>query len=184
MGRVLPMPTQIPADARPSGVLALLFPKDGQLRVLLIERTKDGHAHSGQISFPGGKQEPEDAGLRATALREAQEEVGLQPDAVEVLGALTPLYIPVSNFHVYPFIAYAETAPEYLLSEHEVARILEVPLEMLFHADRKATVKVYPGSLKGLSMTVPAYKLQDETIIWGATAMMLSELEELWRERS
>ena len=86
VGRVRSMPGQIPANARPSAVLCLLYPEDAALRFLLIKRTEDGKAHSGQISFPGGRQDPWDADLRATALREAQEEVGIHSKDVDIVG--------------------------------------------------------------------------------------------------
>ena len=129
LARVLPLPLKVPEDARPSAVLSLLFPLNNALHVLLIKRTEDGRAHSGQISFPGGRQEPTDADLHATALREAQEEVGIMSSEVEILGQLTPLYIPVSNFQVYPFVAFAEKRPAYLLSKQEVAYTIELPFQ-------------------------------------------------------
>lgn len=177
IGRVLPLPNEIPVSARPSAVLFLLFGKETNLHLLLIQRTADGHAHSGQVSAPGGRWEPADADLRTTALRETEEEVGIAPAGVNVLGALTPLYIPVSNFLVHPFVGYMPALPALQPSVLEVARTLEVPLDGLFHPSAKVTTVVRPHSVPGLVMQVPAYKLADGTIIWGATAMMLSELE-------
>lgn len=181
-GRVLPLPDTIPADARPSAVLALLFPKGDELCLLLIRRTEDGRAHSGQISFPGGKQEDFDADLKATALREAQEEAGILSREVKILGALTSLYIPVSNFMVYPFVGYSTKPPEYNLSEQEVAEVLEIPVSRLFDDTHKITKTVYPPAAPGLKLTVPTYELPDASFIWGATAMILSELEVVWKE--
>lgn len=179
-GRVRPMPDAVPADARPSAVLALTFPKDDILHLLFMRRTEDGRAHSGQISFPGGRQEPFDADLRATALREAGEEVGILSADVTILGALTPLYIPVSNFMVYPFVGYSAQPPAYNPSLAEVAEILELPADDLFLPATKITTRVRPASVPGLELTVPAYSLPDGTFIWGATAMILSELEAVW----
>lgn len=176
-GRVLPMPDEIPGDARPSSVLALIFPKEAHLHLLFIRRTQDGRAHGGQISFPGGRKEESDADLTATALREAQEEAGIMSADVTILGALTPMYIPVSNFMVYPFVGYSTKPPDYNLSEHEVAEVLEIPLNYLFNEENKITTTVRPSSAPGMTFTVPAWQLEDETIIWGATAMILSELE-------
>ena len=180
--RVKEMPLIIPGDARPSAVLSLLFLHNDILHTLLIKRTDDGRAHSGQISFPGGRYEPSDADLKATALREANEEVGIISDEVEMLGALTPLYIPVSNFVVNPFIGYSLKQPFYTPSSNEVARIIEVPLEELLHPERKTKVEVTSPVDKTFRRTVPAYKLNDGTIIWGATAMILSELQVLFEE--
>lgn len=182
-GRVLPMPEQVPASARPSAVLFLLFGSEEDLHLLLIQRTADGRAHSGQISAPGGRWEPTDADLRTTALRETEEEVGIPPRDVDVLGALTPLYIPVSNFLVHPFVGYAPSLPPLSPSAHEVHRTLEVSLDALFNPATKILTEVRPASVPGLVLNVPAYKLEDDdSIIWGATAMMLAELEAVMHE--
>lgn len=180
--RVRPMPDKIPDDARPSAVLILLFPQNEQLHVLLIKRVEDGRAHSGQIALPGGKQDPVDADLKATALREAQEEVGILSEEANIIGALTPLYIPVSNFHVYPFVAFAAEKPGYNINESEIAGVLEIPFEELFHHSRKTEADVISPAMPGVIRNVKAYKLADGTIIWGATAMILSELETLLEE--
>jgi 8-oxo-dGTP pyrophosphatase MutT (NUDIX family) len=176
-GRLRPMPEVIPENAMDSAVLQLLFPLDDELHLLLMRRTEDGRTHGGQISFPGGRHEPEDASFMITALREAEEEVGLIAGEVEVLGALTPLYIPVSYFMVHPFIAWSEKRPAYLPSKNEVSAILEVPITHLFNPANKITTDVQPASMPGVTFTVPAYNLPDGTFIWGATAMMLAELE-------
>ena len=181
-GRVLPMPGTIPDNARPSAVLGLLFPVTDVLHMLLIRRTSDGRAHSGQISFPGGRHEPTDADLLATALREAEEEVGLISSTVNIIGALSPLYIPVSNFQVYPYIGYTAKRPDYILSAHEVDSIIEVPLDELLHPERKTRVEVTSPADRTFIREVPAYKLQDSTIIWGATAMIISELQVVLEE--
>lgn len=180
--RVKPMPEVIPSDARPSAVMSLLFPVENELHLLFIKRTEDGRAHSGQVSFPGGKQDPVDADLKATALREAQEEVGIMPSDVDILGELTPLYIPVSNFQVHPFVAFAEEKPTYNLNEAEVKYILEVSVSELFHPERKVTTDVVSPAMPGVIRNVKAYQLTDGTVIWGATAMILSELETILEE--
>jgi 8-oxo-dGTP pyrophosphatase MutT (NUDIX family) len=181
-GRVLPMPSEIPATARQGAVLALLYPSESVLTLLLMKRTSDGGAHSGQVSFPGGKRDPEDTDLVATALREAWEEVGLVAENIRILGALSSLYIPVSNFNVHPFIAYTSARPELNPSPDEVEYIIEVPISELFHPERITKVVVTSPADKSFIRKVPAYKLQDETIIWGATAMMISELQMLLEE--
>lgn len=177
MGRVVTMPLTVPENARPSAVLCLLFPVDDELHVLLMKRREDKTAHSGQVSFPGGSYDETDADLKATALREAQEEVGIMSADVEILGQLTSLYIPVSNFNVYPFVGYAKQKLEYNLSQNEVAYTLEVPLKELLHADRKSVTEVTSPKFPDVKRKVNAYVLNDGTIIWGATAMMISELE-------
>ena len=182
LARVLPLPLKVPEDARPSAVLSLLFPLNNALHVLLIKRTEDGRAHSGQISFPGGRQEPTDADLHATALREAQEEVGIMSSEVEILGQLTPLYIPVSNFQVYPFVAFAEKRPAYLLSKQEVAYTIELPVAKFLAEKMKTIATVTSPADPSFKRDVRAYRLEDNTVIWGATAMILSELEQIFRE--
>ena len=176
-GRVISMPVKVPENARPSAVLCLLFPMNDELHVLLMKRREDNTAHSGQVSFPGGSYEPTDADLKATALREAQEEVGILSSEVDILGALTPLYIPISNFNVYPFVGYAKQRPEYNLSHNEVSYTIEVPLATLLQPVRKIKTDVTSPVLPTVIRNVNAYKLEDGTIIWGATAMMISELE-------
>ena len=182
LGRVRAMPQVVPENARPSAVLCLLFPADNELNVLLMKRKEDRTAHSGQVSFPGGRYELTDADMRATALREAQDEVGILSEEVDILGALTSLYIPVSNFNVYPYVGFANQRPVYNLSYQEVSYVLEVPVDKLFHSDRKTMTEVTSPASPEMKFKVNAYKLEDDTIIWGATAMILSELEAILNE--
>jgi len=177
MGRVVAMPRIVPDNARPSAVLCLLFPMNDELHILLMKRREDNTAHSGQVSFPGGSYEAADADMRATALREAQEEVGINSSEVDVLGALTTLYIPVSNFNVYPFVGYAHQRPVYNLSHNEVSYTIEVPLDTLLDTASKTVTDVFSPAMPDIIRKVKAYKLSDGTIIWGATAMIISELE-------
>ena len=176
-GRVLPMPIHIPENARPSAVLCLLFPQNDELYMVLMKRREDKTAHSGQVSFPGGSYETTDADMKATALREAHEEIGIRSSDVDVLGALTPLYIPVSNFNVCPFVGFTKQRPEYNLSHNEVSYTIEVPLASLLHPGRKTVTDVVSPAVPNIIRNVNAYKLEDGTIIWGATAMIISELE-------
>lgn len=182
MGRVRAMPTVVPANARPSAVLCLIFPLNGEPHILFMKRREDNTPHSGQVSFPGGSYEQNDADYRATALREAQEEVGIMAREVDILGALTSLYIPVSNFNVYPYVGYSPQRPAYNLSQAEVSYILEVPVSDLFHPSRKEVTHVTSPAMPDVKLKVNAYVLQDSTIIWGATAMILSELEAVLRD--
>lgn len=181
-GKLRELPEVMPADARRSAVLQLLFPVEKEIRIVLIRRVEDGHAHSGQISFPGGRWEPEDGSLQRTALREAEEEIGVSVQAPEVLGALTPIYIPVSGFVVHPFTAWLDRRPQYLPSPDEVSGIIEVPLSYLFDEGHKTLTQVPIAALNGAMLEVPAYKLAAGEIVWGATAMMLSELEAVWKQ--
>ena len=182
MGRVRPMPMEVPAHARPSAVLCLIFPIAGEPHILFMKRMEDNTPHSGQVSFPGGSYEQQDADYRATALREAQEEVGIMAADVDILGALTSLYIPVSNFNVYPYVGLATSRPVYNLSRAEVSYILEVPVKELFHPERKAITHVISPAMPDVKLKVNAYVLEDGTVIWGATAMILSELEAVLKE--
>lgn len=168
-----------PPHARKSGVLLLLYPDNGDLRLVLIERSADGGVHSGQIALPGGRKEDTDTTIIDTALREAAEEVALNANKVTVLGKLSCLYIPVSNFEVTPVIAYAAEEPKLIASEAEVAGILHLPLSTLF--SRKEMVDVQASGLNLIIHTI-AYMMDDVRFIWGATAMILSELEAIVAE--
>jgi 8-oxo-dGTP pyrophosphatase MutT (NUDIX family) len=182
MGRVVKMPRTVPDNAKLSAVLCLLFPVEAELHVLLMKRKEDKTVHSGQVSFPGGKYDETDVDLKVTALREAREEVGINEHEVEILGSLTSLYIPVSNFNVFPFVGFTRQQPEYNLSHNEVAYTLEVPLNELLHADRKTVTEVVSPKFPDVKRKVNAYQLSDGTIIWGATAMVISELEAVLEE--
>ena len=182
MGRVVTNPQQVPENARLSAVLCLLFPHNEELYVVLMKRREDKTAHSGQVSFPGGRHEKTDEDLKATALREANEEMGIISADVDLLGALTPLYIPVSNFQVYPFVGFYAGRPDYNLSHNEVSYSIEVPLNNLLHSDRKIVTDVISPAIPDVIRKVKAYQLEDGTIIWGATAMIISELEVVLNE--
>jgi 8-oxo-dGTP pyrophosphatase MutT (NUDIX family) len=159
-----------PATARPAGVLILLYPHQGQWHLPLMKRVEDGLVHSGQISLPGGSQEAGES-LRETALREACEEVGAACAAAEVLGELSPIYIPPSNFLVQPVIGAVEVRPDFHLDGREVAELIEVPLSQLF--DSKV-IQREKWELRGMNIEVPFYQIGPHKV-WGATAMILSE---------
>jgi 8-oxo-dGTP pyrophosphatase MutT (NUDIX family) len=167
---------------RPAAVLVLLFPgADGEARVVLIERaTHDGY-HSGEVSFPGGKAEPEDIDSVATAMREATEEVGLDPDAagVRVVGRLEEFVIPVSDFRVQPILALAEREPVMVPDAREVTRII-VPPVARFLPD--APIRVVERTIDGWSLRYGAYDI-DGLSVWGATARVLSQLGGILRGR-
>jgi 8-oxo-dGTP pyrophosphatase MutT (NUDIX family) len=161
--------------SRPAAVLVLLYPDaDGEARVILTERADRGGHHSGEVSFPGGSAEPEDADLVATALREAQEEVGLDAAAegVRVLGSLDVRWIPVSNFAVTPVVAVAVRRPTLVAQPDEVAAILEPPVAS-FLPDA-ATIEV-ERDVRGWRIRYAAYPV-DGLGVWGMTAMVLGGL--------
>lgn len=157
---------------RHAAVLVLIYPVDGVLTTLLMRRTPDPGVHSGQIGFPGGSWEPGDPDYTATALREACEEVGLC-EPVTVLGHLTPVYIPPSRFLVMPTVATIPIHPVWKPNPDEVAELLELPLPHLLDANNK---REKDWELGGMVFRVPYYDV-DGQVVWGATALMLSELE-------
>lgn len=171
--RYLPPP---PPDARLAGVLALFFPKNGEWHLVFIERKSNNNKdrHGGQISFPGGKFEQADGHLQQTALREAHEEVGLDHTTVNMLGRLTELYIPVSNFLVNPFVGFIDYTPAFSPQQEEVNGILEVPFSVFQHPDTRQTTEVLLGNQIRLP-NVPYFNVMGK-VLWGATAMMMSEL--------
>ena len=157
-------------DCRTAGVLILLLPQEDDPTVVLTVRREHLPNHAGQISFPGGQREGDESLLDA-ALREAEEEVALPPSSVRVLGRLTPLYIPPSDFCVHPFVGRPESAPELCPADEEVERVLRVPLAHLLDP---ATHSTETRRLGGTDVEVPYYDVAGHTV-WGATAMMLAE---------
>jgi len=159
-----------PADARVAGVLILLYQQAGVWHFPLMKRAEDGLTHGGQISLPGGSQEAGES-LQETALREACEEIGAACTEVDVLGQLSPLYIPPSNFLVTPTVGYADRRPDFRCDPREVAELIEAPLSALFD---RAVMKREPWTLRGATIEVPFYHIGPHKV-WGATAMILSE---------
>jgi 8-oxo-dGTP pyrophosphatase MutT (NUDIX family) len=168
-----------PADARQAGVLALFYPKAAEWHLVLIERSRSNanDRHSGQVSFPGGKYEEGDGTLAMTALREAEEEVGVKPQDIELLGHLTELYIPVSNFLVNPFVGITHQTPSFSPQQTEVQAIIEVPFELLCQPQTRQAADLRIGANITLRQ-VPCYQVFGKPV-WGATAMILSELLEI-----
>jgi 8-oxo-dGTP pyrophosphatase MutT (NUDIX family) len=166
----------VPPDARQAAVLALFFPKNNDWHLVFIERdsSNPNDRHGGQISFPGGKFEPEDGTLAHTALREAREEVGVDPGNIEILGALTDLYIPVSNFHAHPFVGFTAETPAFVPQVREVRSVLEVPFALLQQPDIVQFIDLQLAQNLILKQ-VPHFNLFGK-VVWGATAMMLGEL--------
>ncbi len=156
---------------RDASVMLLLFPSQEQPALVLTVRPPHMKQHPGQISFPGGRREPGED-LLTTALRETQEEIGLEQDQIEVLGRLTPLYIPPSNFCVYPFVGALTHDPPLTPHSSEVEEILRIPLWRLLQPD----ARVHEAwMLRGKPVQIPHFRI-DRYQIWGATAMILAEL--------
>jgi 8-oxo-dGTP pyrophosphatase MutT (NUDIX family) len=167
-------------SAKRAGVLALFYPdSNNETHLILILRKTYKGVHSAQVGFPGGKFEDGDVHLEATALRETEEEVGVPRDEVSVLKELTEIYIPPSNFFVQPFIAITAKTPNFIAQEEEVEELIEVPLSH-FMDDAILTTKVLSTSY-ATNIDVPAFLLNGH-VVWGATAMMLSEVRELLKE--
>jgi len=160
------------ANCRQGAVLMLLYPWQNQVYLSLILRPNYSGVHSGQIGLPGGGQEEMDADLTATALREAYEEVGVHPSAVTVFGLLTKLYVSASNYLVQPVVGWTDYRPNFRCDPYEVAKLIESPLAdfldpQILHEE--------VWELRKHPVTVRYFDIQGQ-IVWGATAMMLSEL--------
>ena len=160
-----------PDNYRESSVLLLLYPNHRQLHFVLIRRPTYEGVHSGQIAFPGGRREGEES-YEATALRETQEEIGILPEEITLLGSLSSIYIPPSNFMVYPFVGFVPAQPIYRPDEREVAEILEPSLSLLTdEVVRRQEQRHFPNI--GWA-NVPYFDIFGHKV-WGATAMMLME---------
>jgi len=158
-------------DLREAAVLLLFYPDRGDTRLVFMKRNEYDGPHSGQISFPGGMRELRDKDLVVTALRENEEETGVPADSVEVLGKLTPLHIPVSNFCVHPFVGWTREVPQFDPDETEVQYLICPELREIFDpANRKS------GTFHrhGVTLETPYFDIDGE-MIWGATAMILNE---------
>ena len=158
-----------------AAVMMLLYPKNSLTHLALILRTTYNGVHSSQIAFPGGKVEPEDLDLSQTAIRETYEEIGIHPTNISVVRAFTEVYIPPSNYMVYPFLGYSSSELAFELQEDEVAGLVELPL-VDFLDDKNVVFNTMNTSYAG-NIEVPGFQI-NEHFIWGATAMMLSELKE------
>ncbi len=163
------------AEARPAAVLVLIVPgDDGGARVVLTERTDRGGYHSGEVSFPGGSSEPGDADPVATALREAAEEIGLDPvvAGVEILGTLDPVWIPVSGFRLIPVLAVASRSSSWRAAPAEVARIVEAPVDAFLPG---SPIEIVEREIRDWPIRYGAYPVEGLSV-WGATARILGQL--------
>ena len=169
-------------EAKLGAVMVLLYPIDYEPYFVLIQRPVYEGTHSGQISFPGGKVEEKES-LRTTALRETQEEIGIDKDNVNVIGELTEVYIPPSNFLVSPFIGYLDTRPSFIPDSREVEQVLEIPVSQLMDDSllKRKKIKVTNYSPNPFYIDVPYFELNYETV-WGATALILNELKTILKE--
>ncbi len=168
----------VPQDAKVACVLNLLHFDEGRWKTVLIKRTENPlDRHSGQVSFPGGRMEPDDPSLEHVALREAQEEIGVDPNTIELIGQLSSLYIPVSNFWVHHYIGVLNGPPLFQPQPGEVEHILRPDVHLFTDpaSKKKKDITIYNGvSLK----EVPYFEVEGR-VVWGATAMMLNEFAAL-----
>ncbi|MDB5274634.1 MAG: pyrophosphohydrolase [Chitinophagaceae bacterium] len=164
---------------RQSSVLILLYQKNEEVFMALIKRPEYDGVHSGQIALPGGKVEPGDKDIIATALRETQEEIGITSEHIHVLGTLTPVYIPPSRFWVNVVVGYMTSSPQFIADSREVASVIELPLEHLQDLSHINERSVLGGQT--LKMKAPGFIYQNH-FIWGATFMMLTEFRELIKQ--
>lgn len=160
-------------DRRAAAVLAPLFVASGEVHVVLTRKSDRLRQHSGQVSFPGGGWEPGDASLLATALREAQEEIGLDPADVDVLGALSPMPTATTGYAILPFVGVVPAAYTYVPDGFEVDRVFTAPLGLFADPARRRTETWQRG---GVSHPVHFFDDVDGELVWGATARMLVAL--------
>jgi len=162
-------------NPKQSAVMMLFYPIRENTHLALIKRNTYPGIHSSQISFPGGKAEPQDKDLADTALRETFEEIGVHPAEVDVVMPFSKIYIPPSNFLVSPFLGLALKEPVFIPNPQEVQHIIHLPLYVLL--DDSTIINTPMQTSYAQSIMVPAFKVEDH-IVWGATAMILSELKE------
>jgi 8-oxo-dGTP pyrophosphatase MutT (NUDIX family) len=169
----------LPSDCREGGVLILLYPRPDRLYLVLTRRTETVHSHKGQISLPGGAREGDEP-LVQTALRETCEELGVCAEGIQVIGRLSALYTPPSNFCIHPFVAHSPATPAFHPDPAEVAEVLEVPITSLLDPSTRK-VEYWSDPRFDSARRVPFFDLHGHKV-WGATAMILSELVTLLEE--
>ncbi len=161
-------------SCRKAAVLVLLYPWRKKLHLVLTRRTSTVAHHQAQVSFPGGRMDEGENTITA-AIREAQEELKIIPDSIRILGELTPLYVPPSNYCIYPVVAAAKERPGFMPSPVEVAEVIELPVDHLLD---ETNIRIENWQLRGMNVHVPFYFFEGHKI-WGATAMILAELTEI-----
>ncbi|MBK9224271.1 MAG: CoA pyrophosphatase [Flavobacterium sp.] len=166
-------------NPKKAAVLILLYPKNNRTHLVLIERNSYLGVHSSQIAFPGGKVEVNDPSVAFTALRETQEEIGVEMNKVSIIKAFTEVYIPPSNFMVFPFLGYVNEELQFNPEPREVASVIELSIENFL--DERLVVTKEMNTSYSNSIRVPAFKIK-EYYVWGATAMILSEVKEVLKK--
>ena len=160
----------------PASILLLLYPLGGKWFFFLTKRSQDLEHHKGQISFPGGVVEKNESKMNA-AIRETNEEIGVDKDVIKVIGSLTPFYVPVSNFHISPYVGWTEEKPHTKVQDAEVNRVFSVSINDLV---LERNLKTKEDFFSNKSVKVPYFDLNGETV-WGATSMILSEFKFILR---
>jgi 8-oxo-dGTP pyrophosphatase MutT (NUDIX family) len=160
---------------RQSAVLVAFYPSDGEVYLPLILRPAYDGTHGGQMALPGGKMEYSDENLVRTALREAQEEVGVKAMDVNVIGELTDVFIPVSNFLVKPIVGFLDYKPDFFLDKREVEKLFEIKFSDFLKLENKGIRTITVGKR---NLTVPGFEIQNQWI-WGATALIINEIVEV-----
>ncbi len=163
-------------NVKKGAVLALLYPYKNEPHVALMQRPNYGGVHGGQISFPGGKIEQTDKSPLHAALREANEEIGVFPEDINIIGPITEVFVLASNFLVYPFVGYVNKRPKFIPDKREVEEIIEVPFKHL--ANPSVIGEKEMPSKAGFFLKAPYYDINGR-VLWGATAMMISEIVEI-----
>ena len=158
----------------PAAVLILLYPIEDKWHFFLTKRTNNVEHHKGQISLPGGMLEKGESHKEA-AIRETFEELGVQSRDINIIGPLTPLYIPISNFKIFPFVGWLKSAPKLHIQSKEVSKVFSPSIYSL--TDPK-TKKIKNSILLGQKVQIPFFKLKNE-VVWGATSMILSEFKKI-----
>jgi 8-oxo-dGTP pyrophosphatase MutT (NUDIX family) len=172
----IPAANEIPKDANIAGVLILMYPSEQCITLVFMKRSEYDGVHSGQISFPGGKKEEDDQDVMETAVREAEEEIGVNRRGINILGELTDLYIPPSHFRVTPTVAFTLSRPSFVPDPDEVAEIIEIKLPDLLSEDSLQRRDIDLGA--GFTINAPCYYINNH-VIWGATSMILTEFLEV-----